>query len=1040
MDRRKARFRLAPTIQNKLLAVMLIVALAPIMVFGTLAYFKSRETIINQVGERLQATSLLAMSQIDRTFGFSQENIRSWAALDVMQAVERGDPEGVVSEMLFDYQRAYGVYNTLVAVDVDGVVVAAGDSDLIGISLEQVAWFQRVMQDRQPFLLPLRLDPELGGYGVSIVVPIFRKYQPDKLVGVLKASLDWRELLSQVSAINVGPDEQEESGYAVLIDVDGYVLAAPDFILFDEDASGVDGSTRVYGKRWWVVDNPMLLDRLLNRPGHRYIRRGKQELLLVNMPAREFKYIRDTGWSLVLVRDAEDALKDIAFIRELAVLIGLIAALLIGVVAYVMSRQIGAPIARLSSWAEELTRGNLDRQISLRSNDELAQLATSLDNMRCNLKKNLDELYDSKERYQSIINSIDCVVWEAELNPPKVSFISGQVKHVLGYSSEQLKQELVYWRRHIHPDHHEQVLEAFRYATQEGSDTYIEFKVRHGDGDWVWVKALVSVVIEGLSVVGLRGVVVDINEIVQASEEMEEARDMAVKTAENKSRFMAIVSHEIRTPMNGMLGMLDMFNESGLRDDQQQMLELAKRSGRNLLALVDDVMDFTRLESGQMQFHNEEVNIHDLFNSAVSLVAVDAYRRGLDLGMVAEAGLPQRVVTDVTKLRQVLTSLLSNAAKFTEHGSIMLWAELLPENRLYVEIKDTGVGIAAERQRDLFHPFVQEDLSNTRKFGGSGLGLALCEGLLRAMGGSIGVRSIKGVGSSFYFELPVEVPANQTSLSVRMRHDFQQQYPEAAVLLIGDLPATQMVMQMACQQWALGFHWEPKESRIIRQLDEVLYRRNYRWIFIAQEISDRFWEKLNPYLDEKDGPKIIQLRVPTERYGQRPLPHMYVPFSQRQLADCLLGRGEEMVQVVQSNVPIQSALPRVLVVDDNEVNRRVACGYLRKLGFSCDIAEDGQQALDAVKTNPYGMVFMDCQMPVMDGYESTRAIREYLQGKPLPIIAVTANAMEGDREKCLDAGMDDYLAKPLRKDTLYKMVEHWLNPVQAQALGNRPSA
>ncbi|HAG95796.1 MAG TPA: hypothetical protein DCL78_16875, partial [Gammaproteobacteria bacterium] len=337
------------------------------------------------------------------------------------------------------------------------------------------------------------------------------------------------ELLSQVSAINVGPDEQEESGYAVLIDVDGYVLAAPDFILFDEDASGVDGSTRVYGKRWWVVDNPMLLDRLLNRPGHRYIRRGKQELLLVNMPAREFKYIRDTGWSLVLVRDAEDALKDIAFIRERAVLIGLIAALLIGVVAYVMSRQIGAPIARLSSWAEELTRGNLDRQISLRSNDELAQLATSLDNMRCNLKKNLDELYDSKERYQSIINSIDCVVWEAELNPPKVSFISGQVKHVLGYSSEQLKQELVYWRRHIHPDHHEQVLEAFRYATQEGSDTYIEFKVRHGDGDWVWVKALVSVVIEGLSVVGLRGVVVDINEIVQASEEMEEARDMAVK-------------------------------------------------------------------------------------------------------------------------------------------------------------------------------------------------------------------------------------------------------------------------------------------------------------------------------------------------------------------------------------------------------------------------------------------------------------------------------------------------------------------------------
>ncbi|MCP5019318.1 MAG: response regulator [Ketobacter sp.] len=1040
MDRRKARRWLAPTIQNKLLAIMLIVALAPLMVFGTLAYFKSRETIINQVGERLQATSLLAMSQIDRTFGFSQENIRSWAALDVMQAVERGDPEGVVSEMLFDYQRAYGVYNTLVAVDVDGAVVAAGDSDLIGISLKDAQWFKQVMIERKAFLSPLRLDSELGGYGVSIVVPIFRKYQPDHIVGVLKASLDWRELLLQVSAINVVPEQQEESGYAVLIDADGYILAAPDFILFDDAASSGDDPTRVYGKRWWVANNPMLLDRLLSRPGHRYIRRGSQELLLVNMPAREFRYVRDSGWSLVLVRDADDALKDIAFIRERAFLIGLIATMLIAVVAYVMSRQIGAPIARLSGWAEELTHGNLDRRISLRSNDELAQLANSLDNMRSNMKKNLDELFESKERYQSIISSIDCVVWEAQINPMHVSLLSGQVQHVLGYTPEQLLEQLNDWQHHVHPDHHQTVMDAFRYATNEASDTYIEFKARHSNGEWVWVKALVSVVIEGLNVVGLRGVVVDINEIVKASEDMAEARDLALTTAEDKSRFLAIVSHEIRTPMNGMLGMLDVFNESGLTDEQRQVLELAKQSGRNLLSLVDDVMDFSRLESGELEFVYEELNVHDLFNSAVSFVSVEAYRRGLDLGMVAEAGLPQRVVADATKLRQVLTSLLSNAVKFTEHGSILLWAEMLPNNRLYVEIKDTGVGIGAERQGDLFRPFVQEDVSSTRKFGGSGLGLALCDGLLSAMGGRIGVRSIKGVGSSFFFELPVEVPAGQTSLAVRVRQEFSHHKADASVLLIGDLPATQMVMQMACQQWGLDFHWEPKESRLIRQLDDVLSARNYRWIFIAQEISDRFWEKLNPFLHGDNPPRIIQLRVPTERYGQRPLPHLYVPFSQRQLVDCMMGRGDDFITVVQSGVAVKASLPQVLVVDDNEVNRRVACGYLRKLGFSCDIAEDGQQALEAVKRQRYGMVFMDCQMPVMDGYEATRAIREHLKGQALPIIAVTANAMDGDREKCLAAGMDDYLAKPLRKEGLQEVVERWLSPVQARALGNHPTA
>lgn len=1019
---------------------MLVVALAPLIVFGTLAYFKSRETVINQVGERLQATSLLAMSQIDRTFGFSHENIRSWAELDVMQTVERGDPEGIVSEMLADYQRAYEVYNTLVAVDVDGSVVAAGDSDLIGISVSETEWFNRVMKDHKPFIAPLRLDPELGGYGVSIVVPIFRKYYDQQVVGILKASLDWRELLQQVSAINVVPEQQNESGYAVLIDREGYILAAPDFILFEESDTPGDDVTRVYGRQWWIVDNPMLLDRLLHRPGHRYIRRGDKEMLLVNMPAREFKYTRESGWSLVLVRDANDALKDIAFIRERAFMIGLIAIFLIGVVAYVMSRQIGAPISRLSHWAQELSHGNLGRKISLRSNDELAQLAGSLDEMRCNLKKNLDELFESKERYQSIIGSIDCVVWEAQLNPDRVTLISGQVEHVLGFTPDELMEQLHHWRNRIHPYHHQLVIDAFRYATKQASDTYIEFKVLHSNGEWVWVKALISVVIEGLSVVGLRGVVVDINEIVKASEDMAEARDLAVKTAENKSRFMAIVSHEIRTPMNGMLGMLDMLNENGMSSEQQQMLDLAKRSGRNLLSLVDDVMDFSRLESGEMEFNREEFNVHELFNSAISFVAVDAYRAGLDLGMVLESGLPKVVMSDATKIRQVLTSLLSNAVKFTEHGSILLWAEMLPSNRLYVEVKDTGVGIGAERQADLFRPFVQEDLSNTRKYGGSGLGLALCEGVVHAMNGKIGVKSIKGVGSSFYFELPVEVPPGQLSLTSRVSHDFQQAYANAAVLLIGDLPATQMMMQMACQQWGLDFHWEPKENRIIRHLEETLHSRNYRWVFIAQEISDRFWEKLNPYLNEENAPKLIQLRVPTERYGQRPLPHLYVPFSQQQLAESMLSLGEVVVKVPQPETPLHDVLPKVLVVDDNEVNRRVACGYLRKLGFSCDIAEDGLQALDAVKIHDYGLVFMDCQMPVMDGYESTHAIRAYLQGKALPIIAVTANAMAGDREKCLDAGMDDYLAKPLRKDGLKAVVERWLSPVQAEALRNQPSA
>lgn len=1041
MDRREPRRWFAPTIQNKLLVVMLVVALTPLLLFGALAYFKSRETVINQVGERLQAASLLAMSQIDQTFAFSQENIRSWAALDAFQMVERGDPEGEVSHMLSDYLEAYGVYNTLVAVDVDGEVVAASDQDLLGISVKETGWYRRVMESGRPDMAPLRFDPELGGYGVSLSVPIVRKYSDNRIIGVLRASVDWRELLEQVNAIDMVPGGQSPDGFAVLIDHEGYILAAPDFILFSDEANGPKSDyMRVYDKRWWVAENPFLLERLLTRPSHRYTRHGGEELLLVNMPAAEFRYIGKTGWSLVLVRDAEDALQSIEFIRERAFLIGLGVVVLIVIVAYVMSRQMGSPITRLTKWAEQLSHGNLDSDISLRSNDELSRLASSLDNMRQNLKNYLDQLFESRERYQSIISSIDCVVWEARLNPPSVTLLSGQVDHVTGRSPEQLLEQIAQWRRFVHPDHHQALMDAWRKSIEKASDTYVEFKFRHGDGHWIWMKALTSVVIDELSVTGLRGVVVDINDVVVAKEEMAEARDIAIKTAQDKSRFLATVSHEIRTPIHGMLGMLELLNEDRADSSERQTLDMAKRSGRSLMALVDDVLNFSRIESGELEFTYQSCDVHDLFNTAVSLVAVDAYERGLDIGVVVEASFPGRVELDAIKVNQVLTNLLSNALKFTSHGSILLWCEMLLPNRLYVEVKDSGVGIEARRQKDLFQPFVQADGSDTWQFGGSGLGLALCERLVKGMGGKIGVKSIAGVGSSFYFELPVELSPDP-SPPIPVAVEFRRRFPASSLLLIGDLPATSMVLKMACQQWGIGFHWEAKENRILRNLEEVLEQQNFRWILVAQDISDRFWEKLKPYLGRADAAHIIQLRVPTERYGQRPLPHLYLPFSLPVLARRLLGGEPELPDLEQAGQHQGGQrLPKVLVVDDNEVNRRVACGYLRKLGFSCDIAEDGVQALDAVKSQSYGMVFMDCQMPVMDGYQATAAIREHLQGQSLPIIALTANAMEGDREKCLTAGMDDYLAKPLRKDKLQEVVERWLPQNAPGHHGNTPSA
>lgn len=1027
--------RVVPTIQSKLLLAMMVVSLVPIFIFGAIVYYQARDSLITQVGERLQAASHLAISQLERSFHFSVENVESWAELEIMQEIAAGDPDGTVSDMLGDYQRSWGYYSNLVVADPQGEIVAAGDPDLLGISVKEAKWFRDTMTKGEKNLGRLRLDPFVGGYGVAISVPIFNRHSSD-IIGVLSAGFSWSELLAMVNSVEVVTGGQNEKGYALLIDRDGYIIAAPSFILLQDGGSTANSDIlRVFGRRWWPVEDPYLLQQMLTVSSHRYVERGDEHLLVVNQPSRNYDTLSELGWSLLLVRDADDALSDLVVIRERALMIALLSCLVIFIVSSLIARRVAQPVLALREWAKQVARGDLNRKVDIESRDEIGDLATSLDDMRLDIKGYLDELYDAKERFQSLINSIDCIVWEADVNPVKIKMVNGQTEHVLGRSNSDLLEQMQDWQHWVHPEHVEKITKTFRDAVDTAQDAYVEFKARHVDGHYVWLKALLSVEIEGLSVVGLRGVMVDINDIIRAAEEIQEAHDIAVKTAESKSQFLAIVSHEIRTPMNGLLGMLDMLRDTPLMDDQRQQLDLAWKSGKNLLALVNDVMDFSRLESGDVEFHYEQVNVQTLLNEQVALVAPEAYHKGLDIGVVVEANLPDNVKLDPVKVRQVLAALLSNAVKFTSHGSVLLWAEMLSAERLYVEVKDTGVGIENEQQEGIFEPFVQEDLSTTRRFEGSGLGLALCRRIVETMGGTVGVKSIKGVGSSFYFELPVtsDTVHGTGLLDERKRLRTTRGQVPGAVLLIGDLPATKMVLQIACQQWGVGFDWHAKESRVIRNLDDIMSQKDYQWIFIAQEMSERFWSRMNPYLARHGNVRVIQLRLPNEKYGQRPLPHLYVPFTREDLLNSMLGAEPMVVKEKDSTLQMPMSLPRVLVVDDNPVNRKVAAGFLKKMGFEADIAEDGLQAVHAVDSTDYGLVLMDCQMPVMDGYEATRQIRHNLKGRFLPIIAVTANAMEGDREKCLAAGMDDYMAKPLRKDALNQMVFSWLEKAREQS-------
>ncbi|PCJ31953.1 MAG: hypothetical protein COA99_16795, partial [Moraxellaceae bacterium] len=594
--------------------VMLVVSLAPLLVFGLLSYHQARDLLINQVGERLHAASHFAMSHIDRTFAYSKENVHSWAELAVMQAVANGDPAGAISAMLTDYQRTYGIYSSLVVTNASGHITAAGDRALLGVDVSQSPWFIETVKQAAPRMGKLRLDPYVGGYGVAISTPIFRENSDNEIIGILNASFSWAELQSTVNSIEVVSEGQTAQGYATLIDRDGFILAAPRFVLLGDEgnvaASVVERAaevsadksadksadesniSRAFETRWWQAENPEVLQQLLEVPAQRYLQRDGRQLLVVNTPATSFDHLSATGWSLLLVRDAEDVLAGVASIRERTLLIALITAISIVVLAYFLAWQITRPIKKLSLWSKDFAKGNLNRELKIQTSDEIGLLAESLDGMRENIKGYIDELSEAREQVQTLIDSLNCVVWEASVEPFRIINVSGQVGQVLGYDAKTMRNRMSNWNSWIHENHWVRVESTFLNAIKHAQDAYCEVKAKHAEGHWVWLKVFISVVIEDDNVIGLRGVAVDISDIVSASEEMKEARDLAVSTVESKTRFLAIVSHEIRTPMNGMLGMLSMLKEAKLGADEQAKIDMACQSGKHLLELVNDVMDY----------------------------------------------------------------------------------------------------------------------------------------------------------------------------------------------------------------------------------------------------------------------------------------------------------------------------------------------------------------------------------------------------------------------------------------------------------------
>ncbi len=619
----------------------------------------------------------------------------------------------------------------------------------------------------------------------------------------------------------------------------------------------------------------------------------------------------------------------------------------------------------------------------------------------------------------------------------KCIYVNRRWQEIYGMSLQESLGEG--WTRAIHPIDKAKVYDKWQKSAAIAKTFSMDFRVQRRDGtiSYIFVQAR-PVILDDKSQAGYVGSVTDITKRKQTELELLNAKEAAETTSKIKSEFLATMSHEIRTPMNGIIGMTSLLLESPVTAGQKEMLEAVRESGDALMAIINDVLDYSKIESEMLDLIKKEFDFPALIDGVMDLFIPNLVGKKMELTAIIHPDIPSQMTGDPGRLRQVLINLVGNAIKFTEAGEVVLTVDwdaetiLTPPPRLRFLIRDTGVGMTTEQQQILFRPFTQADSSTARTHGGTGLGLTISKRLIELMGGSIGMHSIPNTGSTFWFTLPGLADGPAMPSSTRKK----------STLVLESHPAARIGILSSLQ--ALGIKAEPVTDTcalIARMPSEKSHQQEFDTIIIGSDYLDvESMTALRKFRESRnvEGIRIILTGPITASLSQNfdlTLVDAFIskPIKRSSLSQLFNARAnkttEATVEATFHGTPSPAEITplRVLLVEDNPINLRLAVLMLEKLHYRPDCALNGREAIEAFKQQTYDLILMDCHMPEMDGYETTRLIRQieasHRSGEHVRIIALTAAALKGERERCVAAGMDDHLVKPLTLQTLDKLMK-----------------